>query len=145
MDRQPVAVSQSLLAHIRMFAFSMTKLLCDVAVLDKDAKLEILDFQFTFLIKIFQLILSIKQDSANPPNVVLCKRIVPLLFGHARAMGRFSSPLYLKLFPKLTPPVLVQTEPSSTKNRSFSNFRSIIPQFLSTIIFANISTSIRIC
>jgi phosphatidylinositol 4-kinase len=120
------------------FAFSMTTLLCDVAVLDIEARAEILDFQVTFLIEISQLILSKRQDSENPPNVVLCKRIVPLLFGHARAMGRFSAPLFLKLFPKATPPVLVRTEPSSTKNRSFSNFRSIIPQSLSTTIFANI-------
>lgn len=123
------------------FAFSLTTLLCDVAVLDQEAREEILDFQVTFLIEISQLILSKKQDVESPANVVLCKRIVPLLFGHARAMGRFSNdPLFLKLFPKPTPPVLVQTEQSSSKHHSFSNFRSIIPQSLSTTVFANIDS-----
>ena len=118
----------------------MTTLLCDVAVLDEEARAEILDFQVMFLIEISQLMLSKRQDAENPSNVVLCKRIVPLLFGHARAMGRFSTPLFLKLFPKPSPPVLVRAELSSTKNRSFSNFRSIIPQSLSTTIFANIES-----
>lgn len=123
------------------FSFSLTTLLCDIAVFDAEARNDILDFQVAFLAKISQLILSKKQDTESPVNGLLSKRIVPLLFGHARAMGRFSSEsLFLKLFPKPTPPILVKAESPSTKNRSFSNFRSIIPQSLSTTVFANIES-----
>lgn len=122
-------------------SFSLTTLLCDIAVLDLEAREEILEFQVKFLGDTSQLILSKNQDSEGLSNVVLSKRVVPLLFGHARAMGRFSNePLFLKLFPKPAPPILVRPESPSAKNRSFSNFRSIIPQSLSTTVFANIDS-----
>ena len=124
------------------FSFSLTTLLCDIAVLDQEARDEILDFQVTFLSEISQLILIKTQDPESfLSNAIISKRIVPLLFGHARAMGRFSNePLFLKLFPKPAPPILVKTESPSSKNRSFNNFRSIIPQSLSTTVFANIES-----
>lgn len=118
------------------FSFSLTTLLCDVAIMDHSSRQQILDFQVSFLNNISQLIQNQRHQVSNQS---FAKRVVPLLFGHARAMGRFSNePLFLKLFPKPAPPSLVRTEPPASKNRSFSNFRSIIPQSLSTTVFANI-------
>ena len=78
----------------------------------------------------------------------LTRRIVPVLFGLCRALGRFSpDPLFIKLFPRPLPPVPAngssgkngsRTGLAPKNNRSFTNFRSIIPQSLSSTVFANI-------
>ena len=117
------------------FSFCLTTFLCDVAVLDPDARDDILQFQVSYLNDITQLVLRNKTEE-KITNIVLAKRIIPLLFGHARAMGRFSEesgPLFLKLFPK---PVLPSPAKSYSmvkeKSRSFTNFRSNFPRSISS-------------
>lgn len=118
------------------FAFSLTTFLCDVAVLDSDSRNEILNSQVSFLSDLTKQITESKGDK------IFTKRIIPQFFGHTRAIGRFSSEglLFLKLFPKPLPPVIIKSvaPESAVKNRSFSSFRSIIPQSLSSTVFANI-------
>lgn len=123
------------------FGFCLTTLLCDVAALDQDLRDEILSFQVSFLNDLSQLILTDRTDEDPMPRKTVSKRIVPLLFGHARAMGRFSSePLFLKLFPRPVAPTAVPVQSPTSKNRGFASFRSIIPQSLSTTVFANIDS-----
>lgn len=136
-------------------AFALNTFLCDVAVLDIQSRSEILEFQVSLLADLGQLILSKKQETGSTTSLhqngvvadrKLSKRIVPLFFGLCRSMGRFgnpSEPLFLKLFPKPSPPISTTAKSAtngipSKNNRSFSNFRSIIPQSLSATVFANI-------
>lgn len=120
------------------FVFCLTTFLCDVAVLDPDARKDILHFQIFYLHDITQLVLENSRQEVHVENKisngVLAKRIIPILFGHTRAVGRFlgeTGPLFLKLFPK---PSLPSTPKShglikeKNRNRSFTNFRSIFPR-----------------
>ena len=128
------------------FVFCLTTFLCDVAVLDEtpETRDEILEFQVFYLQEVAQLILrskeSVKEDDEQIRKIrngILSKRIIPLFFGHARAMGRFTSdsqPLFLQIFSK--PPSLSQVKEhggliKEGKHRSFTNFRSIFPRSLS--------------
>ena len=124
-------------------AFALNTFLCDVAVLDPQCRAEVLDFQVSLLAQLSDVLLKAKErdDGLSGDKKTLARRIVPLFFGLARAMGRFGSPeepLFLKLFPKPLPPValvrpgvgpLAGGPPKSS--RSFSTYRSIIPQSLS--------------
>ena len=114
------------------FAFCLTTLLCDVASLCPESGSDILTFQVDFLCELSSVILE-----NRAPGPTIPKRIVPLLFGHIRAMGRFQTgdcPLFLKMFPKPSAPLIAKPETTKkqVKSWSFYNFRSIIPRSLSS-------------
>lgn len=78
-------------------------------------------------------------------SVTLCKSVVPVFIGTARAVGRASKtgpPLFCRLFPPPTPPVISSPESpklhkvasaSSFKQRTFHNFRPILHRSMSAV------------
>lgn len=133
------------------FVFCLTTFLCDVAVLDLDARKDILQFQIFYLHDLTQLVLKNNhhevQTEDKISNGALAKRIIPGLIGHARAMGRFledSGPLFLKLFPKPSLPSTTKTcGLTKEKNCSFTNFRSIFPRTVNNGLTLSLSDSFQ--
>jgi phosphatidylinositol 4-kinase len=65
---------------------------------------------------------------------MVCKTTVPLLLGLCRALGRYNGPndnLISQLFPLKARPKRQNRNNVDVRNKSFSNFRSIIPRTLS--------------
>lgn len=128
------------------FAFSLGTLLSDIAHLCEDLREEILSAQIDFVTVLVNLCRSLA-DAAQTPRgstgkVVLCRAIVPLLLGAARALGRAATPpLFCQLFPPppvpIIPPPLPRSSSSSgntlPKQRTFNSFRPIVPSSLSEL------------
>ncbi|KAK8766666.1 hypothetical protein V5799_006551 [Amblyomma americanum] len=132
------------------FAFCLGTLLSDIAYLCEDLREEIITAQIDFLAVLVNICKSFA-DAQTPRGstgkVTLCRAIVPLLIGTARALGRAkasSPPLFCEIFP---PPakVVPSTEDAPRhrsnsnagntlpKRRTFNNFRPIIPRSLSEL------------
>lgn len=132
------------------FAFCLATLLSDIAYLCEDLREEIISAQIDFLAVLVNICKSFA-DAQTPRGstgkVTLCRSIVPLLIGTARAVGRAKAsapPLFCQIFP---PPEKVvpstedaprQRSSSSSgntlpKRRTFNNFRPIIPCSLSEL------------
>ncbi|CAH1183299.1 unnamed protein product [Phaedon cochleariae] len=127
-DRIPIA---------EKFSFCLHTLLSDIAVRCEDLRKEIIDTQVECMVSLTNHVLKI-QDPNNrnsSTKLFLCKTILPVLLGLARAMGRFCAsdpPLHCRLFPKPEPPLSqAQAKDQNAYKRSFSSFRNIIPRSLS--------------
>ncbi|XP_060518279.1 phosphatidylinositol 4-kinase alpha [Cylas formicarius] len=126
------------------FSFCLHTLLSDVAARCEDYRKIIIDTQVECLVSLTNSIVKL-QDPNNcnsSAKLFLCKTIVPVLIGLARAMGRFcvgDPPLICRLFPKPEPP-LNQAAGNARDfyTRSFSTFRNIIPRSLSGNLSATV-------
>lgn len=132
------------------FAFCLGTLLSDIAYLCEDLREEIITAQIDFLAVLVSICKSFA-DAQTPRGstgkVTLCRAIVPLLIGTARALGRAkasSPPLFCEIFPqpvKVVPSTEDSPRPRSNSNagntlpkrRTFNNFRPIIPRSLSEL------------
>ncbi|KAH7968284.1 hypothetical protein HPB52_007323 [Rhipicephalus sanguineus] len=132
------------------FAFCLGTLLSDIAYLCEDLRDEIITAQIDFLAVLVSICKSFA-DAQTPRGstgkVTLCRAIVPLLIGTARALGRAkasSPPLFCEIFPqptKVVPSTEDAPRPRSNSNtgntlpkrRTFNNFRPIIPRSLSEL------------
>lgn len=116
------------------FSFCLNTLLSDIAAKDPNLTEEIISSQVKFLSDLTSLI---KADASGlQKSGGVCRIILPILFGLARSLGRFSGqdpPLLCRIFPKPEKPTpITPRQPSdSGKKKSFTNFRSIIPKSLS--------------
>ncbi|XP_074027148.1 phosphatidylinositol 4-kinase III alpha isoform X2 [Leptinotarsa decemlineata] len=127
-DRIPIA---------EKFSFCLHTLLSDIAVKCEDSRKEIIDTQVECLVSLTNLV--IKMQDPNNRNssskLFLCKTILPVLIGLARALGRFCTsdpPLITRLFPRPEPPLSqAAAVDRNAYKRSFSSFRNIIPRSLS--------------
>ncbi|XP_031331988.1 phosphatidylinositol 4-kinase alpha isoform X2 [Photinus pyralis] len=127
-DRIPIA---------EKFSFCIHTLLCDLAVKAETFREEIINCQVDCFLILVSTVKTIQEQDAitSGTKLHLCKNILPVLVGLARAMGRFhmSDPaLFLRLFPKGEPPIVPnRTEKPIVYKRSVSNFRPIVPRSLS--------------
>lgn len=132
------------------FAFCLSTLLSDIAYLCEDLREEIITSQIDFLAVLVSICKSFA-DAQTPRGstgkVTLCRAIVPLLIGTARALGRAKPslpPLFCQIFPppekvllsaEDTPRLRSSSNAGNTlpKRRTFNNFRPIIPRSLSEL------------
>ncbi|XP_065168456.1 phosphatidylinositol 4-kinase alpha isoform X3 [Atheta coriaria] len=121
------------------FSFSLHTLLSDIAARCPEEKDTIISTQIECLEQLTQNILTLHEQPTNSSStkLFLCRNTVPYLLGLARAIGRFSlnNPSYIcRLYPKPDPPIIPAPNNTPQKpiyQRSFSNFRPIIPRSLS--------------
>ncbi|KAM6986431.1 phosphatidylinositol 4-kinase alpha isoform 2-T2 [Aplochiton taeniatus] len=123
-DKLPVAEN---------FCFSLVTLLSDVAQQDETLRGQILEA----VMDIMQVFQETCQTSDDHDKEYLCRYTIPCLLGVARAFGRYGSteePLLSKLFPRPVPPPLsTETDPDTSRRRSFNDFRSIMPTSLLSV------------
>lgn len=125
------------------FSFCLHTLLSDIAVKLESVKEEIIETQVDCLVGLTNTILKRRENCNIANKIFLCKTVLPVLIGLSRAIGRFCNtgpPLICRLFPRPEPPI-AQAEidkDSKSYNRSFSNFRSIIPRSLSGNLAATV-------
>ncbi|KFM76896.1 Phosphatidylinositol 4-kinase alpha, partial [Stegodyphus mimosarum] len=132
------------------FAFCLNTLLSDIACLCENLQEEIIAAQVELLGTLANLCRNYKEkESVNSrcsaARVTLCKSVVPVFIGTARAVGRGSkkgSPLFCRLFPppSSTPPATPESpklhkvaSSSSFKQRTFHNFRPILHRSMSAV------------
>lgn len=125
------------------FSFCLNTLLSDIATRCEPVREEIISAQVEVLGVLVNLCYSYKDQSnqsiprGSTAKSTLSKSTVPILIGLVRSMGRFCTsdpPLLCRLFPRPEPPIptAAYSEVGQlNKQRSFSNFRSIIPRSLS--------------
>ncbi|XP_042899450.1 phosphatidylinositol 4-kinase alpha isoform X2 [Parasteatoda tepidariorum] len=129
------------------FAFCINTLLSDIACLCEDIRDEIIAAQVDLLGTLANLCRNFKEkESTFAAKITLCKSVVPVLIGTARAMGRGSKsgpPFFLRLFP--APSATTPTSPDSpksslygfppncSKQRTFHNFRPILHRSMSAV------------
>ncbi|XP_034943088.1 phosphatidylinositol 4-kinase alpha [Chelonus insularis] len=121
------------------FSFCLNTLLSDVAARCDTVCEEIISNQVELLAVITNLVRGSKEQNGArtlQAKISLCKCLVPILIGLARAMGRFACvdpPLLCRIFPPREPPIKISCNepPPNKRHLSFSNFRPIIPRSLS--------------
>ncbi|XP_055374781.1 phosphatidylinositol 4-kinase alpha [Condylostylus longicornis] len=133
------------------FSFCLNTLLSDIATKCPDLREEIVMNQVETLSALSNIIKSSKEGNNAPPPIILCKATVPLLFGLARAMGRYTTtdpPLLCRIFPPEEMPVVKNKEStlgsSNEKLTSLSQFRPIIPRSMSGSLSQDSSNESRI-
>lgn len=132
------------------FAFCLNTLLSDIACFCEDLREEIIAAQVELLGTLANLCRNYKEKESinsrcSAARVTLCKSVVPIFIGTARAIGRASKcgpPLFCRLFPPPTAPIPNTPEspklhpvPSATsfKQRTFHNFRPILHRSMSAV------------
>ncbi|CAD6207905.1 GSCOCG00003162001-RA-CDS [Cotesia congregata] len=121
------------------FSFCLNTLLSDVAARCDPVCEEIISTQVELLAALTNLIRGCKDQNGSrgmQAKISLCKCLVPILIGLARAMGRFACvdpPLLCRIFPPRGLPVnpSCNESPPNKRHLSFTNFRPIIPRSLS--------------
>ncbi|CAL1289574.1 unnamed protein product [Larinioides sclopetarius] len=132
------------------FAFCLNTLLSDIACFCENLRDEIIAAQVELLGTLANLCRNYKEkESVNSKSsaskITLCKSIVPVFIGTARAVGRASKmgpPLFCRLFPTPTPTNNLSPESpkihkvsssNSLKQRTFHNFRPILHRSMSAV------------
>ncbi|KAF8787808.1 Phosphatidylinositol 4-kinase alpha like protein [Argiope bruennichi] len=129
------------------FAFCLNTLLSDIACLCENLRDEIIAAQVELLGTLANICRNYKEKESKSiaSKITLCKSIVPVFIGTARAVGRASKngpPLFCRLFPTLTPtnnhspesPKIHKVASSnSLKQRTFHNFRPILHRSMSAV------------
>lgn len=129
------------------FSFCLNTLLSDVAARCDPVCEEIISNQVELLAALTNLIRGCKEQNGSrgmQAKVSLCKCLVPILIGLARAMGRFACvdpPLLCRIFPPRGLPTKISgnESPPNTRHLSFTNFRPIIPRSLSGNLNSHLS------
>ncbi|XP_054723251.1 LOW QUALITY PROTEIN: phosphatidylinositol 4-kinase alpha-like, partial [Uloborus diversus] len=128
------------------FAFCLNTLLSDIACFHESLRDEIIAAQVELLGTLANLCRNYKEkESVNSRCITLCKSVVPVFIGTARAVGRASKqfpPLFCRMFPSVINSVPNSPEapklhkvPSSAsfKQRTFHNFRPILHRSMSAV------------
>nr|XP_022907836.1 phosphatidylinositol 4-kinase alpha [Onthophagus taurus] len=128
------------------FSFCLHTLLSDIATRLDDSREEIISLQVECFANLTESLLTLQSHgTSSSQKFFLCRGTIPVFIGLTRALGRFcpnDPPLVCRLFPKPVPPIIQNQENIDKTHfqKSFSNFRSIIPRSLS----GNLSVSIDI-
>eukprot|EP00095_Tigriopus_kingsejongensis_P007429 maker-scaffold443_size169656-snap-gene-0.12 protein:Tk07429 transcript:maker-scaffold443_size169656-snap-gene-0.12-mRNA-1 annotation:"phosphatidylinositol 4-kinase alpha isoform x1" len=141
----PKRVAGAKIPECEGFSFSLNTLLCDIAVTCPKYREAIFQIQTDMFLTLCQMIDDAQTSSEKPlatnTRLHLCRSTVPLLFGMCRAVGRFSynaDHLTCKLFPPKAHPVAhTRVHTRNAPQKTFSNFRSIIPRSLSQTFHSN--------